>query len=162
MAAPNPTDSPARNTRQQARIEQRKQQLRAKYPYQNADLSNYLVDCTKEEAQHCLAEDEKLYETALHAAAANQTTWLLMELARASIRNHAGDFKQYLRRHYLPHLHCDLVPCTDCAHPDPMERMCYGECGECDEPHEEKFDSESVWEQRWKDGEWCQHEFFQR
>ena len=162
MAAPNPTDSPARNTRQQARIEQRKQQLRAKYPYQNADLSNYLVGYTEEKAKRRLAEDEKVYETALHAAAANQTTWLLMELARASIRNCKEDCKRHLRRHYLPHLHCDLVPCTDCAHPDPLERMCYGECGECDEPHEEKFDSESVWEQRWKDGEWCQYEFFQR
>jgi hypothetical protein len=149
MAAPAPNDSPARNTRLQARIEQRKQQLRATYPYQHK-VPFPFPDYTKEQQREQLERWEGTYEAALHEAATNpESTWLLMELARASIRDGAMDnVEKYLRKHYLPHLHCMMHACKACDKEAP-----------CDWPSEfkdeldDEYYSESEWEQRWKAGE---------
>jgi hypothetical protein len=126
-----PTDSPARNTRQHARIEQRAQQLRAQYPLQ---LLPTLSDSDRK-------TNTVAYEKQLRTAAASDSTWELACLASASICEDEWGHQEYIRKHYLRHLHCVTncyTICKSCRVAYPLPDVPPGEEseGESESEHE--------------------------
>ena len=131
MAEPAPTDSPARNTRLQARHELRLQQLRAQYPLQ---LLPTLSDIARK-------DDTAAYERQLLIAAASDSTWELACLAAASICEDEWGHREYLSDNYLRHLHCVTncyTICKSCRQAYPLPDVPPGEEseGESESEHE--------------------------